>query len=222
MPDIELNEDGTPKTNEDPKDKGSKIVPPDVEKIVQEKVEESLKEIKSKLDNAYSARDDAVKKVKAFEAEKREAELKRLEEEGKHREAYEQRLAEANAAREAAEKRNIELTRDLELKGVLADLPFRNEKSREMAFREVVDQLVQTENKLWVHKTGVSIRDFIKTFSSNEENAFLFKAKASSGTGSGGNNKPTTVSGENKSLFLMSQEEVLTLAAEGKLPKRQP
>ena len=190
----------------------------DVAKLVQDKVDEQLKEIKGKLDKAFAARDEALKKVAEFEAQKKEAELARLKEEGKHKEAYELQLTEMSAKLSAAEKRNIELTRDIEVRNALAAQPFRNDSAREMAYREIVGQLVQNEQGVWVHKTGVGINDYITVFADNDANSFLFKPKASTGSGSSGVNN-TNNSSEKKSLFAMSQDEVLKMAREGKLRK---
>jgi hypothetical protein len=190
----------------------------DVVKLVQEKVDEQLKDIKSKLDKAYGSRDEALKKVAEFEAAKKEAELQRLKEEGKHKEVYEMQLAEEKAKREAAEKRNVELTRDIDVRNALGAQPFRNDNAREMAYREIVGQLVQNEQGVWVHKTGASIADYVAAFADNDTNSFLFKPKASSGSGSSGVNTSNT-SSDNKSLFAMSQDEVLKMAREGKLRK---
>lgn len=191
-----------------------------VAKIVQQKVEEQLKEIKNKLDKAYGARDEALKKVAEFEQSKKDAELKRLQEEGKHKEAYELQLAEERAKREALEKRNVELTRDIEVRNALGTLTFRNDKALEMAYHEVVSSLVQNEQGVWVHRSGVSIKDFVKAFSDNEDNAFLFKQKVSTGSGSSGAKPANTSSDSNKSIFSRSQEEVLQLAREGKLRRQ--
>ena len=124
----------------------------DINKLVQDKVDEALKEIKGKLDKAYGARDEALRKVADFENEKKEAELKRLQDEGKHKEAYELQLAEERAKRESVEKKNIELTRDIEVRNALASQPFRNDNASEMAYREIVGQLVRNEQGVWVHK----------------------------------------------------------------------
>ncbi len=191
---------------------------PDIDKIVQEKIDEQLKDIKAKLDKAYGSRDEALAKVKEFEKKEREAELKRLQEEGKHKEAFEMQLAEERAARTAAEKRNIELTRDIDVRSALTNQPFRSDNALEMAYREIVGQLVQNEQGVWVHKTGLSIRDYVKAFAENDSNSFLFKVKASSGSGSSGVNTSNNTS-EKKSLFAMSQEEVLDMARKGKLRK---
>lgn len=190
----------------------------DVEKLVQEKLDAALKDIKGKLDKAYSVRDEALKKVAEFEQKEKEAELKRLQEEGKHKEAYELQLAEEKAKREALEKRNVELTRDIEIRNALSSQPFRNDNAAEMAYREIVGQLVQNENGVWIHKSGVGIKDYVKAFAENEDNSFLFKPKTSSGSGSSGG-KPGDTSSGKKSLFEMSQDEVLKMAREGKLRK---
>lgn len=189
--------------------------------LVKQQVEDQLKDIKQKLNNAYGARDEALKKVAEFEQARKEAELKRLQEEGKHKEAYELQLAEEKAKREAVERRNIELTRDIEVRDALKGYSFRNDSATEMAYREIVTQLIQSENGVWVHKSGISIRDFVKAFSDNEDNSFLFKPKVSSGSGSTSSKGTSNSSNDKaKSLFDLSQEEVLKLAQEGKLPKR--
>ena len=192
----------------------------EIDKLVQAGIDNALKDIKTKLDKSYEARDAALAKIKEFEQKDREAELKRLQEEGKHKEAFDLQLAEERAKREALEKRNIELTRDIEVRNALASHPFRNDNASEMAYREIVGQLVQNEQGVWVHKSGVSVKDFVKTFAEHSDNEFLFKPKVNSGSGSGGSKAGDNSSGEKKSLFAMSQEEVLKMAREGKLPKR--
>ena len=190
-----------------------------VDKVVQEKLDEALKDIKSKLDKAYGARDEALKKVSDFEQAKRAEELKRLQEEGKYKEAYDMQIAEERTKREVLEKQNVELTRDINVRNALASYPFRNDSASEMAYREIIGQLVRDESGLWVHRSGVSVKDFVKTFAEVEDNAFLFKPKVNNGTGNSGN-KPTNTSSDPKSLFAMSQEDVLKMAREGKLPGR--
>jgi len=192
----------------------------DIAKLIQEQVETNLKPIKESLDKAYKARDEALLKIKEFERKEREAEIKRLEEEGKHKEVYEMKLAEEKAARESAERRNVELTRDLEVRNVLGAQPFRNDNALEMAYKEIVGQLVRNEQGVWVHKSGVNIKDFIKTFAENNANEFLFKPKVSSGSGSSQSRNAASGGDDNKSLFKMSQEDVLKLAREGKLRGR--
>lgn len=190
-----------------------------VKKLVAEQVETSLKEIKGKLDKAYNARDEALLKVAEFERKAKEEQINKLKEEGKFKEAYEQQLAEEKARREALEKANIELTRDIELKSVLSTLEFRSDKASEMAYREIVGQLVRNEQGVWVHKSGVSMKDFAKVFSEDDSNSFLFKVKQSSGSGSSSNRSASSSDNQQKSLFQMSQDDVLKMAREGKLRK---
>ena len=76
----------------------------------------------------------------------------------------------------------------------------------------------KNEKGEWVHKSGVAVKDFVKTFAENEDNAFLFKQKQNSGNGS--QNIPPSSNTNKKSLFEMTQDEVLQMAAEGKLPGR--
>ena len=191
-----------------------------VQKLVKEKISEALADIKVKLDKAYGARDEALRKLAEAEQAKKEAELARLKEEGKVAEALEMQLAEERTKREALERRTIELTRDLELRNTLSAYTFRNDKAIDMAYREIVGQLVQNEHGVWVHKSGVQIKDFVKQFVEDDSNAFLLKPKVSSGSGSSSVKAPDTSSNGKKSLFSMSQEEVLKLAREGKLPSR--
>lgn len=190
-----------------------------VEKLIETRVQEAVKDIKSKLDKAYSARDEALKKAAELEQTKKQEEIRRLQEDGKHKEALELQLAEEKAQRAAYEKRVIELTRDMELRSALGSYTFKNENAFSMAYREIVDQLAQDEKGIWRHKSGVSLKDYVRQFAEDAENAFLLKQKVSSGTGSS-TVKTTESSGNGgKSVFSMSQDEVLKLAREGKLRK---
>jgi DNA repair exonuclease SbcCD ATPase subunit len=214
------NSDGvkSPEGSPEPKTKADPVDKEVVDKYVEERVKEQVKEFKNKVDSAFEQRDLALKKVQEFEKKEREAEVKRLKEEGKEREAYEMQLAEVRARAEALEKQNTELTRDVEVRGILSNYTFRNDKASDMAYRDVVGQLVRDENNKWVHRSGIPIKDFIKQFADHEDNAFLFKARVSTGGGGSGPVKTGDTSGGKKSLFKMSQEEVIKLAQEGKLP----
>lgn len=193
-----------------------------IEKLVEQRVAASLKEIKDKLNGAYSARDEANRKLAEAETREKEANLKRMEEEGKHKEVLEHRLAEATAKNEVLEKRITELTRDVSVREALGGLPFRNERASEIAYKEIIGGLVQNDKGQWTHKSGVSIKDYVEAFSKDEDQSFLFKVKTSNGSGSGTNTSSTTeATKKSGSLFAMSQEDVLKMAAEGKLPKRK-
>ena len=155
-------------------------------------------------------------KVAAFEATQREAELKKLEEEGKHREAYELRLAQRDQELEVLRKKNTELSRDVSVKDALKGYQFKNDKAATMAFGEIVSNLVQNDQGVWVHRSGISVSDYCEVFSKEEEQSFLFKSKPNSGGGGNANNAslPPANNGK-KSVFAMTQAEILALGAKG-------
>jgi hypothetical protein len=91
-----------------------------------------------------------------------------------------------------------------------------------MAYREIIPQLIRQADGNWRHASGLSVKDYIKTFADNSENSFLFKTKPSSGSGSSGNQTQSAASSDtNTSLFAKTQDEVLQMAREGKLPRRK-
>jgi hypothetical protein len=193
-----------------------------IKKLVDEKVKDAVKDIKVKLEKAYGARDEALKKLAEIESFRKQEEVKRLQEEGKHKEALEMQLAEERAQKAAYEKRVIELTRDMELRGALSSYTFKNDNAFNMAYREIVEQLAQDDKGIWRHKSGVSLRDFVRQFAEAEENAFLLKPKISSGSGGSPAKPNQSVSSglEGKSIFSLPQDEVLKMAREGRLAKR--
>lgn len=191
-----------------------------VDKLVEQKVAEALKDIKGKLDGAYAARDEANRKLAEMEQREKEANIERMKAEGKEKEVLEIRVTELTAKNEILEKRITELTRDVEVRESLSGLPFRNEKAAKIAYKEVVQELIQDDKGVWRHKSGVSIKDFVEAFSKDEDQAFLFKVKTSNGSGNSGTTD-TNTNQKPGSLFGMKQEDVLKLAAEGKLPKRK-
>lgn len=189
-----------------------------IAKLVKEKVDAVLAEIKPKLDNAYQSRDEALKKLAEFEQKEKELQIKKLEEEGKLKEAYELKLAESNAKISALEKSNTELSRDTQVRSALSGLDWRNDVASEMAYREVVANLVRNDKGQWVHSSGVSIKDYIGQFAKDENWSFLFKPKSSSGAGTTQTNSGTSTTTK-KSVFEMSQAEVLAKAAKGEFGK---
>lgn len=214
-----MDEDDVVDPNQN-QDQNKKIDPtnPEIQAMIKSAVAEAVKDIKTKLDVAYTKRDEALQKVSEFEQKERDLEIKRLQDAGKDREAFELQLAELKANQETLQKRNLELSRDVDARQALSAFAFRSEKAAKMAFDEVTSQLVQNEKGEWVHKSGVAVKDFVKTFAENEDNAFLFKQKQNSGNGS--QNIPPSSNTTKKSLFEMTQDEVLQMAAEGKLPGR--
>jgi hypothetical protein len=210
-------------SNVEPQPTGEPVVPsgqpaPTPDDELEKKFDERFKNLKATLDRAYSARDDALKKVAAFEKAQKEAELKRLEEEGRHKELYEMQLTEERAKREALELQNVTLTRDIELKNILSAYEFRNPAAHDMAFRELLRDVSRSSEGAWQIKGG-NMQDGVAAFLQNEANTFLLKPKQSSGSGS---TAPVSAPSQPpKSLFEMSQDEVLQLAREGKLPNRK-
>ena len=198
-----------------------------IERLVAERADAKLADIKKKLDASYAARDAALADAAALKLKEQEAVKAKLLEEGKHQELHALQIQEAKdkmalleAEKKALENRNTELTRDVDLRSALKALTFRNANAAEMAYKEIVGQLVLTDKGTWVHSSGASIADFVTVFSKDENQSFLFKPKNNSGSGQDHNDdKPAPNAG--KSLASLSQAEVLKMAAEGKLPQRK-
>jgi len=184
----------------------------DIEAIV----EERLAKMKSNMDRMASERDEALKLKADLEAKAKEDTISRMKEEGKLQEALEMELADARAKLASFEEQNTKLSRDNVLNQVLAGMEFRNEKSRDMARREIVEQLVQNEEGAWVHSTGSDIRDYVEAYAKSEDNSFLFRVKSNSGAGTG-NPAGAPSTDVAKSIGQLSTQEILALAAKGKL-----
>mgnify|MGYP000450877061 FL=1 len=183
---------------------------------IEREVQERLAKMKSNMDRMASERDEALKKAVEIEQKQKQEKIQRLEEEGKLQEALEMKLAEAQAKLKVFEEENVKLNRDSVVNSALGSLEFRNERSRQMAYRDIVEQLVQNDDGLWVHKTGTNIQDFIKTYSKNEDNSFLFRVKANTGAGTANNSGAPSMD-QKKSIGEMTTEEVLALASKGQL-----
>jgi len=193
-----------PATPEAPKD--------DIESIV----EERLAKMKANMDRMASERDEALKLKVELESKQKEDTIARMKEEGKLQEALEMELAEAKAKLDVYAKETTQLKRDGVLNDALAGMEFRNDKSRDMARREIVDQLVQNEEGAWVHSTGSNIRDYVEAYSKSEDNSFLFRVKSNTGAGTG-NPAGAPSTDVSKSISEMSTQEILALAQKGKL-----
>lgn len=193
-------------------------VSPELQALIDKAVDARLADIKKKLDKVYAEKAELQSQLNKLKQEKADAEKERLRKEGKELDALNIELEELRAQLNAERGEKIQLNRDLILRQAINSHQFRNENAREMAFRDICANLVQDEQGVWAHKSGVTIAQAVETFVSNPENSFLLKPKPNSGSGSG---KPTTTpqSKPKGSLFEMSQEEVLRLASEGKLRK---
>jgi len=207
---VETVQEETEQQPEAPEAKADEVDP------IEAAVQDRLQQMKQNMDRMVRERDEALKKAAEVEQAQKAAEIERLEAEGKLKEALEMKLAEANAKLKVFEEENTKLNRDNVVNTQLATLEFRNERSRQMAQRDIVEQLVQNENGAWVHKSGSSIQEFIDSYSKSEDNSFLFRVKANSGAGTSTPSAPSQTDVP-KSLSEMTSEEVLAMAAKGQL-----
>ena len=183
---------------------------------IEREVQDRLAKMKSNMDRMASERDEALKKAVEIEQKQKQDQIQRLEEEGKMQEALEMKLAESEAKLKVFEEENIKLNRDSVVNAALNGLEFRNERSRQMAYRDIVEQLVQNDDGLWVHKAGANISDFITTYSKNEDNSFLFRVKAKTGAGTSNRSGAPSME-QKKSISELTTDEVLALASKGQL-----
>jgi len=216
MPDQTLDDDKTVVPPVTPP-----VVPP-VEipaDVLQAAVDAALAPMKEKLNDAYAKRDAALAKTAEQEQALKEAERTRLREQGLEAEALKSELDELKVSDGVKDKKIVELTRNMEVNSLLSGLEFRNDKSRKMAFEEIVGELVQDENGVWKHKTGTALTSFVTTFAQDDDNSFLFKSKESSGAGTA-TIKPSSPSGKPESYYSLSQEEMIQRAKAGTLRKK--
>lgn len=187
------------------------------QEIIDRVVEERLQKMKSNVDKAYKKAEELARENTRLKEQQQEAKRKQLEDEGKHLEAANLRLSEFEEKNAILTEKLTALTRDRELDKHLSGLEFRNEFAKETAFKTIVSELVQDNDGMWVHKSGAPIGDYIKSFVKDPDKDFLFKPKDNSGTGTSAKNQSSTNAGRPKSLSGLSTEEMLKLAAEGKL-----
>lgn len=182
-----------------------------IAKLVEQRVAEQLQDIKGKLDSAYEIRDEAIKEAAKIKEEQKTVQINKLEEEGKHKEVYELKLADLEGKLEARNSQITELTRNQAVREAISGLEFRNESASKMAYTEILSDLIQDENGAWLHKSGISIKEFASLYRKDDEKSFLFKPKQSSGVNTG---TPTSAlqsdpSKLTKPLSEMSHEELM-------------
>jgi hypothetical protein len=182
-----------------------------IAKLVEQRVAEQLQDIKSKLDSAYEIRDEAIKEAAKIKEEQKTVQISKLEEEGKHKEVYELKLADLEGKLEARNSQITELTRNQAVREAISGLEFRNESASKMAYTEILSDLIQDENGAWIHRSGISIKEFASLYRKDDEKSFLFKPKQSSGVNTG---NPTSAlqsdpSKLTKPLSEMSHEELM-------------
>jgi len=146
-------------------------------------VEEQLAPIKEKLGNLYKERDVLATRASKAEEEAKQAEIKRLEDDGKDLEAANLKVSAMQGQLDALRSENTSLTRDRIVSDATMTLDFRNESAKAMAVNEITNQLVQGEDGVWKHKSGVPIKDFVEHYAKDDDKIFLFKPKNSSGSG---------------------------------------
>ena len=208
------NEQNNNNNNEQNKDSGSDT---NSEDLIDKKVNEQLAKIKENLDKAYKERDRAMEEAKSLAKAEKEMRLKMLEQDGKHDEANKLRIADLEAQNAALLESNTRLSRDSEVRDSLRGLEFKNDRSADLAFKEIIGNLVRDKDGTWAAKDGSSLREYVTNFAKDEENSFLFKAKQSSGSGGAPLKGGTPPTDAPKSLFDLTQDEVVKLAAAGKL-----
>jgi hypothetical protein len=179
-------------------------------------VAEQIKEIKGKLDASFTARDEAVRKATQLEEAARKKELEDLTAAGKHAEVAQLKMTALEENLKIAQGKITSYERDSVVKDALRAVKFRNDRSAEMAYRDVVDQLVQNQEGQWVHKTGVSIKDYIGNYTKDEQNSFLFEPKVNSGGGSGPA-AGTPKIGAGRKITDLNTQEILAAATAGEL-----
>lgn len=187
----------------------------DVSKLIEERVGQELKKIKSSLDNAYAERDQANMKLKEIEAEKKKAEIEALEKAGKHTEILKMEMDKIKSELDSYKKMNTELSRDNAVRSHLNALDFRNDKAATMAHNDIISALKQDANGQWVHESGLSIEEAVQLYAKDEKNAFMFNVKQNAGTGTSSTIKPATGNKPVKSIKEMTSEEMLKAVADG-------
>lgn len=141
----------------------------------------ALKNSLNALDKKYK---EALKEKKAIEKAQRDSEIAALKKEGKELEAIQKERDDMEAELAVLREENISMKRDNVLDSALSGMEFKSKRSRDMARRDIVDNLVKNDDGSWSAKDGKSIDDYTASYFEDEDNRSLFlKAKTNSGTG---------------------------------------
>lgn len=162
----------------------------------------SLDKLDKKLKEEAKARVAAEKKLK-------ETEIARLREEGKEAEALKAQMEQVEAELAVLREENVTLKRDNVLDGVLSSVEFRNDRSRAMARREIVENLTQGEDGSWMSKDGKAINDYVSAYVEDENNSFLFKQKTNRGSQSQPGSQPNPGNETPKSILDIPQDQYM-------------
>jgi NADH dehydrogenase/NADH:ubiquinone oxidoreductase subunit G len=207
----EVEMEPTNDTTQETTDSSVDLSSPEVKKLMESMVAEQLSQMKENMNKMSKQRDEAMKKAVELEESAKAAKLEKLEAEGKTSEALQMKLDEALARVEALNSVNTTLTRDHTVDKVLGDLQFRNSTAKEMAKAQIIGELKQDAEGSWVHATGAGLSEFVQSFAKDEENAFLFKPKQSTGASAmqAGAADGGTQQKSNKPITEMSFEDYL-------------
>ena len=197
---IETNSDMEPTMETENNTPALDLSSPEAKTLMEQMVAEQLAPMKESMNKMSTQRDDAVRKAVELEEGVKAAKLEKLEAEGKTSEALQMKYDEAIARVEALSNVNTQLTRDHAVDRILGEQDFRNATAKEMAKSQIIGELKQDSEGTWVHATGASMQDFVQLFAKQEDNAFLFKPKQS--TGAAAMQQATTVgaTGDNPNL----------------------
>jgi predicted RNase H-like nuclease (RuvC/YqgF family) len=187
-------------------------------KLLQAMVSEQLSKMKSSMDKMSKERDAAIREKARLEEEAREAKVKQLEEDGKVVESLEMKLTAEKEKATILQERLDKVTRDNKVAAALRGIEFRNANAANLAEKSILDQLTKDKDGNWVHRSGASIDDFVKTFFSDEDNEFLLKPKVNQGTkGPDGSDLNSGKPKRPKSLEGLSSQQLLEMARNGAL-----
>jgi hypothetical protein len=218
--DEDLDTRNTDDRDDDTGDDKSKSLSEEHKKLLDKLVSDQLSDIKSKLDAAYTKVKEAEKRAEKAEKEAKLVTRKKLEDEGKIVEAVQSELDEVKALNVELQNKLDTYTRDTQVDKILIDLgvEFKNSKAKTLAIRDIIGELIKDEDGVWLHRTGASLKDFVKTFIKDPEVIdTLLKTKDSNGGGAG----KTVVGGFKKPAKLtdgsITSEQLLELAKKGAL-----
>jgi hypothetical protein len=186
------------------------------DKLVKARSEENLSKMKTNMDRMSEERDQAIREKARFEEAETVRKQEQLEKDGKIQESLEMQLTALKEKNKLLNDRISTESRSRNLSSALRSVDFRNDRAAELAEMAIVPQLIQDKDGNWVHKSGISISEFVKTYFSDEDNEYLLKPKQSRGTGDVPN--PGTKSDKAPaSLSGVSSSKMLELVRAGKV-----
>jgi hypothetical protein len=201
--DDNVNDTNADDDDTDPKDKNKTKEGDDDEKVT------ALKESLNALDKKYK---EALKMNKAAEKKARDAEIAALKREGKELEALQKVKEDLEAELASMRDENTSLKRDQVLDAAMVGQEFKSERSRKIARKDIIENLVKGDDGSWSSKDGKSIEDYAASYFEDDENRSLFlKAKTNSGAGTDVNKLPGNGQDTNKSnsIFDLPQDQLI-------------